>query len=113
LIWNNDFEINNIKTYFLKQQVTVFPDGDFLSMAYASDGHIYSQTIDGPFDLSKEKIPIESQYSKDWLTEDENNTVAHWYDDYFLVYGYQKIKNRSLGDQSTRTVFFANKVAYK
>jgi hypothetical protein len=113
LIWNNDFEINSIKTYFLKQQVAVFPDGDFLSMAYVSDGHIYSQTIDGPVDLSKEKIPIESQYAKDWLTEDENNTVAHWYDDYFLVYGYQKIKNRSLGDQSTRTVFFANKVAYK
>jgi len=112
LVWNNDFEIKGMKTYFMKKHVAIFRDNEFLSMAYINDGKIYSQIIDGPVDLNKEEIPIESQFPKDYISEDENNTIVHWYDEYFLVYGYQKIKNRSLGDQSTRTVFYANKVAY-
>lgn len=112
LNWNNDFEIKGMKTYFLKKQVAVFPDDEFLSMAYINNGKIYSQTINAAADLNKEETTIESQFAKDRVSEDENNTIVHWYDDYFLIYGYQKIKNRSLGDQSTRTVFYANKVAY-
>jgi hypothetical protein len=112
LLWNNDFEIEGMKTYFLKKIVTVFPDDEFISMAYINTGKIYAQTIDGATDLNKEATTIESQFQKDFVTEDENNAIVQWYDDYFLVYGYQKIRNRSLGDQSTRTVFYANKVAY-
>lgn len=112
LIWNNDFEINGMRTYFMKKHVAVFPDGDFITMAYINDGKIFAQTIDGTADLKKEQTDIESQFSKDRVSEDENNSLVHWYNDYFLIYGYQKIKNRSLEDQSTRTVFYANKVAY-
>ncbi len=112
LIWNNDFEIKGLKSFFMKKQVAIFRAGEFLSMAYVNDGNLYAQTIDGPIDISKEETPVESKNAKDWISEDENNTITHWYEDYFLIYGYQKIKNRSLGDQSTRTVFYVNKVAY-
>ncbi|MCB2206923.1 MAG: hypothetical protein KQH67_01395 [Bacteroidetes bacterium] len=112
LIWNNDFEIKDLKSFFMRKQVTVFPAGEFLSMAYVNNGSLYAQTIDGPIDISKEETPVESKHNKDWISEDENNAISHWYGEYFLIYGYQKIKNRSLGDQSTRTVFYVNKVAY-
>ena len=112
LIWNNDFEIKNMRTFFLEKHVAIFQDEDFLSMAYVNDGKLFSQTIDGPVDLNKEEIAIETQFSKDRVTEDENNSIVHWFDHFFLIYGYQKLKNRSLGDQSIRTVFYANKVAF-
>ena len=112
LIWNNDFEIKGLKSFFMKKQVAVFRAGEFLSMAYVNNGNLYAQTIDGPVDISKEETAVESKHAKDWISEDRNNTIVHWYDEYFLIHGYQKIKNRSLGDQSTRTVFYVNKVAY-
>ena len=54
LIWNNDFEIKGLKSFFMKKQVAIFRAGEFLSMAYVNDGNLYAQTIDGPIDISKE-----------------------------------------------------------
>lgn len=40
--------------------------------------------------------------------------VVHWYEDFYLVYGYQKIKNRKDRDvKRNRTVLFANKIEYR
>ena len=113
LIWNNDFQIQDLKTFSLSQNVVVFNDGDYISMAYVNDGKVHSQTIEGPIDIGREESAIETNFSKDRIAGDANNFIRHWYGDYFLIYGYQKLKNRTLEDKSTRTVFYANKVAYK
>jgi len=113
LVWNNDFPINNLKSFSLSPNVAIFDDDDFISMAYVNDGKIHSQTIEGPVDIGREESAIETNFTRDRIAGDENNFIKRWYGDYFLIYGYQKLKNRTLGDQSTRTVFYANKVAYK
>jgi hypothetical protein len=113
LIWNNDFQIKNLKTYSLSQNVAIFDDEDYISMAYVNGGKVHSQTIEGPVDIGREEAVIETNLSKDRIEEDANNFIEPWYGDYFLIYGYQKLKNRTLEDKSTRTVFYANKVAYK
>lgn len=113
LIWNNDFVIRNMKTYTLSRNSIVFPDGDFVSMAYVNDGKIISQTIEGPVDIGYTETMIETKFDKDRISGDENNNIVYWYDDFYLIYGYQKVNNRSLGDQSIRTVFYANKVAFQ
>ncbi|MCF6170900.1 MAG: hypothetical protein L3J31_06530 [Bacteroidales bacterium] len=113
LVWNNDFPINNMKSYSLSPKVAIFDDDDYISMAYVNDGKIHSLTIEGPVDIGREESAIETNFTKDRIAGDVNNFIEHWYGDYFLIYGYQKLRNRTLGDQSTRTVFYANKVAYK
>jgi hypothetical protein len=113
LIWNNDFQMQNLKSFTLSPNVTIFEDDDYISMAYVNEGKIHLQTIEGPVDIGHEEVAIETNLSKDRIDHDANNFIQHWYGDYFLIYGYQKLKNRTLEDKSTRTVFYANKVAYK
>jgi len=113
LIWNNDFVIRDLKSYSLSRNCIVFQDDDFISMAYVNNGKVISQTIEGPIDIGSAEIEIDTKLKKDRITADENNFIIPWYDDFFLIYGYQKLNNRTLGDQSIRTVFYANKIAYQ
>ncbi len=112
MIWNNDFAIRNLKSFTLHRNSLVFQDGNFVSMAYVNEGKVIAQTIEGPIDIGSSEIAIETKLNKDRVTTDESNNIVHWYDDYYLIYGYQKLNNRTLGDQSIRTVFYANKIAY-
>jgi len=58
-------------------------------------------------------MKIGTKFPQDRISQDENNHIVNWYGDYFLIYGYQKIKNRTLSEQSTRVVFYVNKIAYQ
>ena len=113
LIWSNDFPIVDVLTYSIKRNSTVFEDDDLISMAYVNNGSVISQTIEGPADIDRSEMKIGTNSPQDRISQDENNYIMHWYGDYFLIYGYQKLKNRTMGDKSTRTVFYANKIAYK
>ena len=112
-IWNNDFVLKDLKSYNLEHNCIVFEDDGFISMAYINDGKVFSQTIENAIDIGSAEVTIQTKLSRDRISDDENNYILHWYDNYFLIYGYQKINNRTLGDQSIRTVFYANKIAYQ
>lgn len=112
LIWNNDFAINDLRTFELHRNSIVFNEDEFISIAYVNKGYIHLQTIEGPVDIGKVETEIESKFDKDRVAEDQFNQIKFWYDNYFLIYGYQKLKNRTLDDQSVRTAFYVNKVAY-
>jgi len=113
LIWSNDFPIDDMLTYSRSRKSIVFSDGNYVSLAYVNNGKVISQSIEGPADIERNKAKIGSDYPQDRVSQEENSHIIHWYGDYYLIFGYQKIKNRTLGDQSTRTVFYANKIAYK
>ena len=113
LLWNNDFEIENILKYSTRRNSVVFEDENYISIAYVNDGYVVSQTIEGPIDLDRSKMKIGTDFPQDRVSKDQNNHIIHWYNDYFLIYGYQKLKNRTLGNQGTRIVFYANKIAYQ
>jgi hypothetical protein len=112
LIWNNDFAINDLRTFELNRNSIVFNDDEFISIAYVNKGYIHLQTIEGPADIGKVQTEIESKFEKDRVADDQFNQIKFWYDKYFLIYGYQKLKNRTLDDQNVRTAFYVNKVAY-
>jgi hypothetical protein len=112
--WNNDFPISDLLTYSLENHTVLVTDDPLITLAYVTKGELVSQTFEKSKDIGeREKIKIETVFKKDRVVEDENNQIVHWYDDYFLVFGYQRIKNRALEDKSNRTVFFINKVAFK
>jgi hypothetical protein len=112
MIWNNDFNINDLRSYKLERQSFVFVDNEFVSVAYVNNGKIILQTAEGPSDIGTDETKIDSKYGRDRVTEDNFNHIKFWYDKYFLVYGYQKLKNRTMEDGSTRSAFYVNKVAY-
>lgn len=113
MLWSNDLAIEDILTYSRERNSEVFIDDDYLTLAYVNNGNIFSQIIDGQKDIEKSKIKIGTDFAKDQIVEDRFNRITHWYGDYFLIYGYQKIKNRSRNEKASRTVFYVNKIAYK
>jgi len=112
-LWDNDFVMEDILTYSTKRNSVIFEDDNYITTAYVNNGYVVSQTIEGPIDINRSKMKIGTDFPQDRVTQDENNHIVNWYGDYFLIYGYQKLKNRTLGEQSTRVVFYANKIAYR
>ncbi len=113
LIWNNDFIIRDLKSFSLNGHSLVFKDGEFTTAAYVNNGKIYSKSIEGTLDINSDESIIATNHNKDRIDEDENNHIIKWYGNYFLIYGYQKIINRTLSKQNERTIFYMNKIAYK
>jgi hypothetical protein len=114
LLWDNSFEIWNILTYNLKERVKVLFDEDDIILTYSSEGNIASKIIrNNQVIEGKTYTKIETNYSNDKLITDFNSDMEFWYDNYFISYGYQKIKNNSSGEKSKRTVFYFNKIAFE
>ncbi|MDZ7743508.1 MAG: hypothetical protein U5Q03_17660 [Bacteroidota bacterium] len=112
-IWDNGIKIWNIQTFNLSKKIIAFADQDELVLAYNSQGKIASEIyragrVVGDF----EYVDLQTKYSKDRITQDVNSNMIHWYDNYFLCYGYQEIKNNALRDSDKRSVFYINKIAF-
>ncbi len=110
-LWDNDFPLENILSYRIGDKALVYPDSTIVTLAYVSEGQIITQDIyrDKKLD-AVEKVNIASRYSRDRPVGAGESLMIHWYDRYFLVYGYQQLKNRALQNQPLRTVFYVNKV---
>jgi len=113
LLWNNDFILRDLKSFSLKRHSLVFEDGNNVTATYVNNGKIFASTFDGKMDIGSDESDIASSNEKDRVVQDENNHIEKWYHDYFIIYGYQKIKNRSLSKKDERVIFYLNKVAYK
>lgn len=113
LLWNNDFILRDLKSFSLKRHSLVFEDGNNVTATYVNNGKIFASTFDGKIDIGSDESDIAGSNEKDRVVQDENNHIEKWYEDYFIVYGYQKIKNRSLSKKDERVIFYLNKVTYK
>jgi hypothetical protein len=60
----------------------------------------------------KQYTPIETNYNNDKLISDYNSDMEYWYGNYFISYGYQKIKN-VVQNKGKRTVFYFNKIGFQ
>ena len=111
LIWDNDFPLHDILSYRMNNKALVYPDSTVVTVAYVSGGQIIAQDIyrDKKLD-APEKVNIASRYTRDRPVGAGESKMVHWYGHYFLVYGYQQLKNRALQNQPLRTVFYINKV---
>ena len=66
-------------------------------MAYNREGKIADKIINGPNLIEGvDYYPLESTYTKDKIMEDTKSSMEYWYDNYFLAYGFQTIRNNSL-----------------
>ncbi len=113
-IWDNDFPVSGINTYTLSRRAMVHADEDALIAAYVAGGTIYAQLIEGQTDIGGvEKVRVAPKFVRDKVIDSDNEHIVFWYDNCYLVYGYQKLSNRTLKDQNYRTVFYVNKVVFQ
>jgi len=112
LLWDNSFELNML-TFNLREHVKELFDGDDIILTFSNNGNIASKIIRGNEVVEGNQLTkIEMNDENDKLISDYNSDMEYWYGDYFISYGYQKIKNAQM-DKSKRTVFYFNKIAFQ
>lgn len=114
LLWDNSFEINDIKSYQLEQFVKIHPEENRIVLLYLFQNTIRAKTIDDDKVLEgKTHEAIKS--TSDHPIEVEDMTAAkldYWYGDNFYAYGVQNVRNLAPQNYATQKVFFITKITY-
>jgi len=111
MVWDNSLEIYNIITYELGKKVNCLFDEGYMVMYYNESGQVTYKIIDKDDiveGLNHTKLAI--AHSGDKISESGYDNIIPWYDNYFLCYGYQRIRNNALTGMPRRTVFYLNKI---
>lgn len=112
--WNNDLELRNILSQSLKPRVTAWEDSDGLVLSYTNDGKIVSKLIDGGSTIANiSTTDIASLSPRDKIYRDSNSSLEFWYNNYFIVYGYQNIRNSYQSERHNKDIFYINKIAFR
>ena len=107
-------EIRDVISYDLGPKVCAIQQGEKILISYNSSGKIGSEIIKGPETTGKlEFSPVESKYPDDKLISETRSGMVPWYDNYFLCYGFQDIKNIALDENNRRLVFYLTKVKFE
>jgi hypothetical protein len=116
LLWDNTFEIKNVKSFTLDQYVHTLA-GDNLVMLYSFDNKIFTKIIQGTQVLTpKSEEDIKGKFNADRIRKHatESHHLDYWYGRYLVSYGIQKVQNFETPHVAlNRTVFFINKITYK
>lgn len=110
LLWDNSFEIDNVKTMKLKEKVRTSMRDGLVTLFYSNNGTIRSKAVKGNLVVEgAQDKSIPTQKDGDKIRRNTNDDLEYWYDNYFLAWGYQRIQNEADG---RRNVFYLNKIAF-
>lgn len=113
LLWDNGLELWDILSNRIDRRVNVIFDKKDIILAYLNNAEIVYKVIQANDNIeSVEYVPVDFYFSRDKLISESGANLIYWYNNYFMSYGYQKIKNNNLADQSKRSVFYINKIAF-
>ena len=115
VLWDNSFEINDVKTFTLEQFVKLDILSDRLALMYVYDNRIRTKIIQDNRVIEGKTIdPIRTLKGNDVVKDDKNagNKLEYWYNNYLYAYGVQDIVSSTGAGQARRRVFFINKVHY-
>ncbi len=113
LLWDNSFEINDVRTFNLEQFVKLEVQDDKIALLYLFENELRTKIIKNNEVLEGKTIePIKTIAETDIVRKDQTNfnRLDYWYRDYFFAYGVQEITNPVTGK---RRVFFVNKISYR
>lgn len=113
LIWDNSFEINDVKTFTLEQFVKIRPQPDKIALLYMFENQLRTKTIkDNAVLEGKMSEPLKTRAGTEIARMENDNPgkLEYWYGDYFFAWGVQEILNPETG---RRRVFFINKISYR
>jgi hypothetical protein len=114
VVWDNSFEINDVKTFELQQYVKIATDQNRITLLYLHDNLIRTKTIKGNQVLEgKTADPVRAKYNFDLVKErdTQKSKLDYWYPDHFYASGVQVVRNQAK-ESAFRKVFFINKLKY-
>ena len=116
LLWDTNFELYQAyRPYTVKRFIKIAEASEKgIQLAFSSRNKLVSKYINPEGEISEEQETeeIETGYDGD-KSKWANSNLSYWYDNYFLAFGSQKIKNKE--DKSVkrkRKVLFMNKIRY-
>jgi hypothetical protein len=116
MLWDNSFEIKDALTKYLVELVKVKPSDKEVYLLYNYDNEIFTKVVNG-YEVvgEKSKEKIKTNFTNDIVSRDsEIGSTEFWYNNYFLTWGTQDIRNyKDKNVDSNRKVFYLNKVKVK
>lgn len=117
LVWDETFELwQACKPYYPKKLISVAgTTQNTVKLVFASRNKINSKSIsfEGETLVDATSDELETKYDTD-KTKWSLSEIDYWYDNYFMSYGMQKIKNKDeKGVKKKRKVYFVSKIAFE
>ncbi|HLN53790.1 MAG TPA: hypothetical protein VK205_07750 [Prolixibacteraceae bacterium] len=114
LKWNNDLELSDALTNTLNEKVTPYTsDSTNLMLCYVDNDRIAYKIINKGQNLTNLTFAkIEPLQQHDKVQKESNSFILPWYKDYFLVHGYQTLRN-SYTSEKAKNVFYMSKMAFR
>lgn len=116
VLWDNSFEINDVKTFTLEQFVKMDAQEDRVALLYLYDNKIRTKIISNNSVLEgKTYSELQMKFNETLSNEDKThiNKLDYWYGRYFLASGVQNVVSPTLKGEFKRKVFFVNKIRYQ
>jgi hypothetical protein len=111
LLWDNSFEINDVKTFTLEQFVKLEVQEDRIALLYLFENELRTKIIQNDEVLEGKTFePIRTIAENEIVKKEETelSKLDYWYENFFYAYGIQEITNPGTGK---RRVFFINKIS--
>ena len=116
LLWDNTFEMNDYKSNELTERIKVKTSPEKIEMAYGSASRIKTKVIQGNEVVDRKvNTVIATQQQGDKVRSSKLTNMEYWYDNYFVIWGYQKIKEQkdtNRDGKKKRKVFYFNKLRF-
>ncbi len=114
LLWDNSFEINDVKTFTLEQFVKINTYEDRIALLYLFQNEIRSKIIERNNVVEGKTVePIrtfkEGVTNRKGRSENTKGRMDYWYPGFFYAYGVQYIP---VPGGEERRVFYVNKITY-
>ena len=112
LNWDNCIGLEDVETRKPIEITQITQQEGRLILAYPSKGKIKTEVIEQNRVLREiEAFEIKTPVATEKVTDNEDEQLAAWYDNNFLLFGYQKVtEEKNSGDK--REVFSISKVKY-
>ncbi|HEV8513687.1 MAG TPA: hypothetical protein VGQ59_10440, partial [Cyclobacteriaceae bacterium] len=107
LTWDNSFEINGLKSFYMEQFVKILTDKEKIELFYLFQNNIRSKVINNSQIMEgtgQDPILVSDRQKKSSV---ESSKLEHWYGNHLFVYGIQAVKN---GKNDVQRSFFINKL---
>jgi len=114
LLWHHYIPFENMLTPRLITRVNIFFENQNAVIFYPYNSDITYTRVNGNRVLDKTtSIFIETSRKNDIIEYSKKLQMENWYENNFLIHGYQYLKNNSKNNKGKRYVFFVNKLRYQ
>lgn len=114
LLWDNVMKIEDVEQAKMNDILRIGNMGDSTILTYLKKDEVYSKLIYRYQNVQKEEMQTLKDIFVGIKTNDTDDTeLIHWYDNYFLLFGEQRLRNISEGDNAGKRVFHVTKIGYQ